>query len=133
MTPSRAVFRQLFKISNDLMDTYDYLPDAEAQYPFCFVENGRNIQTNNSDLMGTVSTMVHWFCTRDQVGDVDLTVARFHDELKSIDSFLPYNMSMKNWIDRPQPEAPDSPGIMHFIAEIDIDYTRKEVKNGTIN
>lgn len=133
MTPSRAVFRQLFKISNDLMDTYDYLPDAEAKYPFCFVENGRDFEMRIREVAGTVSIMTHWFFTRDQASDVDSLVAKFHDKLKHIDSFLPYHMEMTSWTSRPQPEAPDSPGIMHFIAEIDIDYTRKEVKNGTIN
>ena len=127
MTPTRAVFRQLFKIANDLMDTYDYLPNAEAKYPFCFVEHGRNTKMQNSDLMGTVSIMVHWFCARKQISETDQKVAKFHDALVSIDSFLPYHMQLIKWIDRPQPEAPDSPGIAHFTAEVEISYTRKEV------
>ena len=127
MTPTRAVFRQLFKLANDLMDTYDYLPDAEVKYPFCFIEYGRNVKKLNSDLMGTVSIMVHWFCERKQVAKTDKKIASFHDALISIDSFLPYHMHLDQWIDRPQPEAPDSPGIAHFIAELEISYTRKEV------
>ena len=50
MTPSRAVFRQLFHEASKNMDTYDYLPDADAKYPFCFVEYGTNDDQSNSDL-----------------------------------------------------------------------------------
>ena len=50
MTPTNAIFNQLYIISEQIMDTYDYLPDAEARYPFCYVGNPDNIQPRNERL-----------------------------------------------------------------------------------
>lgn len=125
MTPTRAVFRQLYYESQQILDTYDYLPDANAKYPFCFVDYGTNSQQQNSDLVGQVVINVHWFSTPEQVSTVDSAIAKFHDRLIKIDSFLPYHMQLTNWIDRPQPDPPDAPNIKHFIAEVTILYTRK--------
>lgn len=127
MTPTRAVFRQIFFQSKQIMDTYDYLPDAEAKYPFSYVSYGDNNPLASSDLLGTVSINVHWFGEREQVSEIDTATAKLHDDLLKINSFLPFHMSMSRWRDRPQPEAPDAPGILHFVAEIQITYTRKEV------
>ena len=118
MTPSRAVFRQLFYETSKNMDTYDYLPDADAKYPFCFVDYGTNDDQSNSDLMGSVAINVHWFGTRNQAKQIDTATAKLHDQLLRINSFLPYHMHMSRWRDRPMPESPDAPGILHFIAEI---------------
>ena len=104
MTPSRAVFRQLFHETSKNMDTYDYLPDADAKYPFCFVEYGTNDDQSNSDLMGNVSINVHWFGTRNQAKQIDTATAKLHDQLLRINSFLPYHMHMSRWRDRPMPE-----------------------------
>ena len=128
MTPSRAVFRQLFHETSKNMDTYDYLPDAETKYPFCFVEYGTNDDQSNSDLMGNVSINVHWFGTRNQATQIDTATAKLHDQLLKINSFLPYHMIMSGWRDRPMPESPDAPGILHFVAEIQIIYTRRRDK-----
>ena len=125
MTPSKAVFRQLFHEANKNMDTYDYLPDADTKYPFCFVEYGTNDDQSNSDLMGNVSINVHWFGTRNQAKQIDASTVKLHDQLLRINSFLPYHMHMSGWRDRPMPESPDAPGILHFIAEIQITYTRR--------
>ena len=95
MTPSRAVFRQLFHEASKNMDTYDYLPDAEAKYPFCFVDYGTNDDQSNSDLMGNVSINVHWFGTRNQAKQIDTATVKLHDQLLRINSFLPYHMHMK--------------------------------------
>ena len=128
MTPSRAVFRQLFHETSKNMDTYDYLPDAETKYPFCFVEYGTNDDQSNSDLMGSVTINVHWFGTRNQASQIDTATVKLHDQLLKINSFLPYHMHMSRWRDRPMPESPDAPGILHFIAEIQITYTRRRDK-----
>ena len=128
MTPSRAVFRQLFYEASKNMDTYDYLPDADTEYPFCFVEYGTNDDQSNSDLMGNVSINVHWFGTRNQASQIDTATVKLHDQLLKINSFLPYHMHMSRWRDRPMPESPDAPGILHFIAEIQITYTRRRDK-----
>ena len=125
MTPSRAVFRQLFHETSKNMDTYDYLPDADTKYPFCFVDYGTNDDQSNSDLMGNVAINVHWFGTRNQAKEIDTATVKLHDQLLRIDSFLPYHMHMSGWRDRPMPESPDAPGILHFIAEIQITYTRR--------
>ena len=128
MTPSRAVFRQLFHETSKNMDTYDYLPDADAKYPFCFVEYGTNDDQSNSDLMGSVTINVHWFGTRNQATQIDTATVKLHDQLLRINSFLPYHMHLSRWRDRPMPESPDAPGILHFVAEIQITYTTRRDK-----
>ena len=128
MTPSRAVFRQIFHEADKNMDTYDYLPDADTKYPFCFVEYGTNDDQSNSDLMGNVSIDVHWFGTRNQAKQIDTATVKLHDQLLKINSFLPYHMHMSGWRDRPMPESPDAPGILHFVAEIQITYTIRRDK-----
>ena len=58
MTPTNAIFNQLYILSEQIMDTYDYLPDAEARYPFCFVDNPYNTQREMNDLTGRVTILV---------------------------------------------------------------------------
>ena len=127
MTPSRSVFRHIYSITQKTMDTYDYLPDSEAKYPFCFVDFGHNYAERNNDVLGRVVINAHWFGQRKHVKQIDKAIVSLHDDLLRTKSFLPYHMKLTGWRDRPQPEAPDSPGIVHFVAEIEITYTRKEV------
>jgi len=78
VSPEQIVFTELYRISTDLgFDTYDYLPDSTAQYPFVhigeqFVQSSRSNKTrvfpstqitlhvwhNDRRKRGTVSTML---------------------------------------------------------------------------
>ena len=108
MTPTRAVFRQIYNEARQTMDTFDYLPDGSAKYPFCFVEYGTNYKKQNSDLMGEVHIRVHWYGKRKDVKEID-------------------NLRMTSWMDRHLPNPSDAPDVVHFIADITILYTRKGV------
>lgn len=127
MTPTRAVFRQVYNEARQTMDTFDYLPDSSTKYPFCFVEYGTNYKTKNSDLMGEVHIRVHWYGRRKDVKEIDKGMVKLHDGLTRINSFTPYNLRMTSWRDRHLPNPSDAPDIAHFIADITILYTRKEV------
>lgn len=64
MTPAYSVFNQLFILSEEICDTYDYLPDADANYPFCYIEQPLHRRVENSDLFGECSVLLHWYGKR---------------------------------------------------------------------
>lgn len=125
MTPTNAIFNQMYIISEQIMDTYDYLPDAETRYPFCYVGNPDNIQREMNDLTGRVTVMVHWFGKRTDRKKIDDGIVKFHDATVRIKTEFPYNMQRTAWREYPQPESPDAPGVLHFATELEITYTKK--------
>lgn len=126
MTPSRAVYRQIYFLTQKEMDTYGRLPGAETEYPFCFVQQGNNIDESNSDLTGTINMLVHYFYKEKDSAFVDGAIVKFHDDLFRMNNRFPYHMTLTRWEDRPQPDTPDATDVIHYIADIDITYTRKE-------
>lgn len=125
MTPTRTAFRELFIISKKIMDTYDYLPDANAKYPFCYIEKGRNDEAVNNDLHGVVSINVHWFGKRSDGKVIDQVISQFHDKLLRFDSTFGYTFQLQRWREVPQYPSPDAPMVEHYLAEIELIYNRK--------
>lgn len=126
MTPSLAIFNQLYIISENIMDTYDYLPNADAKYPFCFIEKPSNQRIENNELLGEVNLRIHWFGKRSDLLAIDHAVANMHDSTLRINSEFNYSMVCTNWTDSPLPNPIDEPKVIHHIAELTIRYTRKE-------
>lgn len=126
MTPTRTAFRELFILSKTIIDTYDYLPDASAKYPFCFIEKGRNDEAENSDLYGMVTITVHWFGKRSDGKVIDNAISKFHDSLLRFNSNFGYAFQLKKWREIPQYPSPDEPQVEHYLAEIDLIYNRKD-------
>ena len=125
MTPSNACFRQLFYICQQIMDTYDYLPDAEAKYPFCFVEILRTNEQTNSDLLGEFTAYVHFFGERTDRQKLDDALGKLHDELLMMKPLFNYSIKLNKWQDLQIPESSDAPGILHFVADLSLNYNRK--------
>lgn len=126
MTPTFATYNELFLIAQSLIDTYDYLPDADANYPFCFIERPSNEQSENSDLYGATRLNLHFFGKRSDRALIDDTIAKFHDYTDSIPSTFGYILKRTLWQETPLPEPDDAPGVIHYYITLEILYTRKE-------
>lgn len=125
MTPNYECFLALGSICNRLMDTYDYLPDAHTKYPFCFVEYGRIDEQTNNDAFGEYTVYVHFFGKRTDRKVIDIAMSQLHDDLRKPLSTKHYAMSVKTWRNFELPESNDAPGILHFIADITLNYNKK--------
>ena len=82
MTPNHDLFRKLFALPNLRVDTYDYLPDADTQYPFVYIGEYNGSDTPNNDLYGTVRQTVHIYGTRKNRSKIDNISAYLENTVK---------------------------------------------------
>ena len=126
MTPSRACYRQVFHVAQQIIDTYNYLPDAQARYPFFFVQPGDSTARVMNEVIGSTLVRVHIFGTMDQLKEMDNSLVKLHNNLLKIPDLFGYHLTMTGWRDTYVPETDDAPGIQHWVADITLNYTRSD-------
>lgn len=72
--PYNEIYRHLFGVSEALgYETYDYLPDSEASYPFVFLgeQFSKDVQTKTK-LRGNTNIIIHIFSYERRRKDVEM-------------------------------------------------------------
>lgn len=126
MTPNHDLFRKIFAISDARVDTYDYLPDAEANYPFVYIGENNGSDTPNNDLIGTARQTVHIYGIRANRAKIDNISAYLENVLKHLKDGYEYNFNHRNTEKQVIADNTDVQPLLHIVLDFTYNYTKKE-------
>lgn len=126
MTPTHAIFRQVFSVCKLVMDTYDFLPDGQARYPFCYVGEQIESPNINFEMYGECTQTVHIYATRNQRSEIDNLSSLILDGLRTQDTAYKYNIKYINHNLQTIPDNTDVQPLLHMVIDVRFSYTRKE-------
>ena len=126
MTPNHDLFRKLFALSNLRVDTYDYLPNADAQYPFAYIGEYNGSDTPNNDLYGTARQTVHIYGTRKNRSKIDNVSAYLENTVKYFKEGYEYNFNHLTTDKQVIADNTDVQPLLHIVLDITFSYTKKE-------
>lgn len=127
MTPTDAVFREIFEICKGVGPTFDYLPDSNQQLPFVFVGESMNSVQQNSDLFGRVTQTLHVYGKRIQRKQVNESMVKIHDQLLDLEGKHGYSIQLTNYFEQLIPDNSDTVPLLHGIIDLTITYTKKGI------
>ena len=126
MTPNHDLFRKIFAISDARVDTYDYLPEADAKYPFVYVGENNGSDTPNNDLIGTARQTVHIYGIRADRAKIDNISAYLESVLKHLKEGDEYNFNHRNTEKQVIADNTDVQPLLHIVLDFTFNYTKKE-------
>lgn len=126
MTPNHDLFRKIFAISDARVDTYDYLPNADAKYPFVYVGENNGSDTPNNDLIGTARQTVHIYGIRANRAKIDNISAYLENVLKYLKDGYEYNFNHRNTEKQVIADNTDVQPLLHIVLDFTFNYTKKE-------
>nr|DAJ35807.1 MAG TPA: hypothetical protein [Caudoviricetes sp.] len=126
MTPNHDLFRKIFAISDARVDTYDYLPEADAKYPFVYVGENNGSDTPNNDLIGTARQTVHIYGIRADRAKIDNISAYLENVLKHLKDGYEYNFNHRNTEKQVIADNTDVQPLLHIVLDLTFNYTKKE-------
>lgn len=126
MTPNHDLFRKLFSLSDLRVDTYDYLPNADAKYPFVYIGEYNGSDTPNNDLYGTVRQTVHIYGTRKNRSKIDNISAYLENTVKHFKEGYEYNFNHLTTDKQVIADNTDVQPLLHIVLDITFSYTKKE-------
>lgn len=126
MTPNHDLFRKIFAVSDARVDTYDYLPNADASYPFVYVGENNGSDTPNNDLLGTARQTVHIYGIRADRAKIDNISAYLENVLKHLKDGYEYNFNHRNTEKQVIADNTDVQPLLHIVLDFTFNYTKKE-------
>lgn len=126
MTPNHDLFRKIFAISDARVDTYDYLPEADAKYPFVYVGENNGSDTPNNDLIGTARQTVHIYGIRADRAKIDNISVYLENVLKHLKDGDEYNFNHRNTEKQVIADNTDVQPLLHIVLDFTFNYTKKE-------
>lgn len=126
MTPNHDLFRKVFAISDARVDTYDYLPNADAQYPFVYIGENNGSDMLNNDLIGTARQTVHIYGIRAQRAKIDNISAYLENVLKHLKDGYEYNFNHRHTEKQVIADNTDVQPLLHIVLDLTFNYTKKE-------
>lgn len=126
MTPTHALFRRLFAISNIRVATYDFLPDAKSAYPFVYIGENNGTESPNKDLLGRIRQTVHLYGLREDRANLDDISAYLENEVKRTQDGYDYHLHHASTSKQIIPDNTDVQPLLHIVLDFTFDYTKKE-------
>ena len=120
------MFRKLFALFDLRVDTYDYLPNADAQYPFVYIGEYNGSDTPNNDLYGSVRQTVHIYGTRKNRSKIDNISAYLENTVKHFKEGYEYNFNHRTTEKQVIADNTDVQPLLHIVLDFTFNYTKKE-------
>ena len=124
-TPQKAIFDTCFVMAMGIAPTYDFLPDAEAQYPFIHIGSASNIDIENNDLIGEVSQTINIWGTREHRSDIDSMLVKLHDKLRQARIAFDYSINLIGFRSMVIDDMSTGSPLLHLVIETTYNYTRR--------
>lgn len=126
MTPNHDLFRKIFAISDARVDTYDYLPNADAKYPFVYIGENNGSDLPNNDLIGTARQTVHIYGIRADRAKIDNISAYLESVSKHLKEGYEYNFNHRTTEKQVIADNTDVQPLLHIVLDFTFNYTKKE-------
>ena len=126
MTPTHALFRRLFAISNIRVATYDFLPDAKSAYPFVYIGENNGTESPNKDLLSRLRQTVHLYGLMEDRANLDDISAYLESEVKRAHDGYDYHLHHASTSKQIIPDKTDVQPLLHIVLDFTFDYTKKE-------
>lgn len=129
MTPSNAIFRQLYSTFNTIADVYDYVSGSENEgrsYPFVYLTGAINTDSSNSDLMGEVLISANVFglrIDRNKIDEVETEI--YNSTLRNMEAFG-YYFKRTSYDSRLESDNTDVQPLLVSRITLRFQYTKKE-------
>lgn len=128
MTPNHAIFRLVFAEGLKVTDrTFDYLPDAGAQYPFIYVGESSNANETNFDLFGNVTQTIHIYATRRQRAELDNLTSLLLNALRGSCGAYDYAINFVSCNQQDAPDNTDVQPLIHRVLDISFFYNKGDI------
>src|SRR5574344_2691757 len=125
MTPTHNLFRQMYGIAKTIGDTYDYLPNAQAKYPFIYIGEQSNTDNSHSDLIGNINQTIHIYGLRTESKLIMELETKLHDALIKMREAYGYHVSMTAYSTQLLNDNTDVQPLLHVVMDVNFMYTRK--------
>lgn len=126
MTPNHAIFRYVFSEGLKVTDrTFDFLPEANTQYPFIYLGDGDTTDVPNFDLFGTASQRVHVYATRMQRAELDDMTSQLLNALRACSGAYSYALSFQSCNQQDLPDNTDVQPLIHRVLDVSFSYNHK--------
>lgn len=129
MTPSNAIFRQLYGKFTTITDVYDYVSGSENEgrnYPFIYLTGAINTDSSNSDLMGQVLISANVYglrIDRNKIDEVESEI--YNSTLKDMEAFG-YYFKRTSYDSRLESDNTDVQPLLVSRITLRFQYTKKE-------
>lgn len=126
MTPNHAIFRRIFAEAMKVTDrTFDYLPDAETEYPFIYVGENLNTTERNFDIYGIVLQTVHIYGLRTDRLKLDELTSHLLGCIRQSRTAYDYAISYQTHNQQDAPDNTDVQPLIHRVLDISFSYSKK--------
>lgn len=126
MTPSNAVFRKLYMVCMNHGDTYDYVPNSQAKYPFIWIDSETQDEGGNKDLVGTVSKQVRVYGLLTDRNKIDRIASGIRNDLLKVREAFDYSIRLRSFEINETKENDNGTVLLHYSISMTFHYNKKE-------
>lgn len=126
MTPNYAIYRRSYLSCLEVARTFDYLPDADEQYPFIYIQKVPTGSENETkDLTGIATQTIKLFATRSQLDTADHKVARLRNLLLEQSEAFEYKLSRPSVEITPMDANDPGQQVTQYIIRYETRYSKR--------
>lgn len=125
--PEQAIFDMCFVEAMKVYDdVYDFLPDAEAKYPFIVVGDTSSDYIKNSDRLGRVRITLHVWGTQNDRRKMGQIAGALTERLLQVRDAFNYYAHVNALNTQKLMDTTTSTVLLHSVIECEFNYTRKD-------
>lgn len=126
MTPSNAVFRRLYMVCMTHGDTYDYVPNSQAKYPFIWLDSETQSEGGSKDLVGTVNKQVRVYGLLTDRNKIDGIASGIRNDLLKVRDAFDYSIQLREFVIDEIKENDNGTVLLHYSINMTFQYNKKE-------
>lgn len=124
MTPATAIYRAIYGLCAEIVDTYDHIPNAQAKYPFAVLTDQSQQDMANNDLLGRYELTLRLYSTVRQREQLDDITSELRDRLIFLDQAHQYSLAFDGFHLRELQENQEGQPLIHRILTINFNYNK---------
>lgn len=125
-TPRQAIFDKVYILSKEVTpSTYDYLPSAEAKYPFIHISSGNDDLASNNDFFGSFTQIINIWATREQRRQLDELYIKLHDKLMTNRQSFEYYTNIKELSTQLIEDNTTGTALLHLVVTAVFNYSKR--------
>jgi hypothetical protein len=107
-------------------DTYDYVPDAHAKYPFIWLDSELQDEGGSKDLIGTVTQQMRIYGRLTDRNKIDSLTTLIRNDLVNARDAFDYSIRLTGFEIDPIKENDNGTPLLHYSVMATFQYNKKE-------